>query len=254
MHEGLASLVLGPAGHSRRGRRRDDQPRHRPGRGHRRAAAHHARLHRRQRRRHPRGPSAATSGSPPRPRPHHFTLTDECLRTFDSNYKMNPPLRGREHVEAVHRRPGRRHDRRDRQRPRPARQGKEDAGARPGPVRHRGPGDLARAGHHQADRAGPPRLADAPWRKMTVNPARILGIPKGTLAIGADADVTIIDPKVRWTVDPASSARRARNTPVRRLGADRPGRGGDRRRGVKFERRGRRDGQKAAAPGSRHGV
>ena len=33
--------------------------------------------------------------------PHHFTLTDECLRTFDANCKMNPPLRGREHVEAV---------------------------------------------------------------------------------------------------------------------------------------------------------
>jgi len=33
--------------------------------------------------------------------PHHFSLTDECLRTFDSNFKMNPPLRGREHVEAV---------------------------------------------------------------------------------------------------------------------------------------------------------
>ena len=33
--------------------------------------------------------------------PHHFTLTDECLRTFDANFKMNPPLRGREHVEAV---------------------------------------------------------------------------------------------------------------------------------------------------------
>ena len=32
--------------------------------------------------------------------PHHFTLTDECLRTFDSNFKMNPPLRGQEHVEA----------------------------------------------------------------------------------------------------------------------------------------------------------
>ena len=27
--------------------------------------------------------------------PHHFTLTDECLRSFDSNFKMNPPLRGR---------------------------------------------------------------------------------------------------------------------------------------------------------------
>ena len=33
--------------------------------------------------------------------PHHFTLTDECLRSFDANFKMNPPLRGREHVEAV---------------------------------------------------------------------------------------------------------------------------------------------------------
>ena len=32
--------------------------------------------------------------------PHHFTLTDDCLRTFDSNYKMSPPLRGQKHVEA----------------------------------------------------------------------------------------------------------------------------------------------------------
>ena len=31
--------------------------------------------------------------------PAHFSLTDECLRTFDSNYKMNPPLRSRNHVE-----------------------------------------------------------------------------------------------------------------------------------------------------------
>ena len=33
--------------------------------------------------------------------PHHFSLTDESLRSFDANFKMNPPLRGREHVEAV---------------------------------------------------------------------------------------------------------------------------------------------------------
>ncbi len=32
--------------------------------------------------------------------PHHFTLTDECLRKFDSNYKMSPPLRGQRHVDA----------------------------------------------------------------------------------------------------------------------------------------------------------
>ena len=33
--------------------------------------------------------------------PHHFTLTDECLRTFDSNCKMNPPLRSQNHVDAI---------------------------------------------------------------------------------------------------------------------------------------------------------
>ena len=46
-----------------------------------------------------------------------------------------------------------------RQRPRPARQGKEDAGARPGPLRHRRPGNFAGAGGHEADRARPSRLA-----------------------------------------------------------------------------------------------
>ena len=49
--------------------------------------------------------------------------------------------------------------------------------------------------------------------KMTINPARILGIPKGTLAIGADADVTIIDPAVRWIVDPANFKSKSGNTP-----------------------------------------
>ncbi len=48
---------------------------------------------------------------------------------------------------------------------------------------------------------------------MTCNPARILHIPKGTLQIGADADVTIIDPKIRWTVDPSEFRSKSTNTP-----------------------------------------
>ncbi len=48
---------------------------------------------------------------------------------------------------------------------------------------------------------------------MTVNPARVLGIDKGTLALGADADVTIIDPAARWTVDPAKFRSKSVNTP-----------------------------------------
>jgi len=50
-------------------------------------------------------------------------------------------------------------------------------------------------------------------RKMTINPAQALGLSKGTLQVGADADVTIIDPDVRWTVRRDEFHSRSRNTP-----------------------------------------
>jgi dihydroorotase len=49
--------------------------------------------------------------------------------------------------------------------------------------------------------------------KMTINPAQILGIKKGTLQVGADADVTIIDPNAQWVVDPGRFRSKSRNTP-----------------------------------------
>lgn len=49
--------------------------------------------------------------------------------------------------------------------------------------------------------------------KMTINPARILGIRRGFLALGAAADITIFDPDEKWTVDPDKFASKARNTP-----------------------------------------
>ena len=58
MHEGLVSLILGLARHAGRRRRRDDQPRHLAGRGHRRPDAHHARL---------QPPAASNSSAAPRP-------------------------------------------------------------------------------------------------------------------------------------------------------------------------------------------
>jgi dihydroorotase len=50
-------------------------------------------------------------------------------------------------------------------------------------------------------------------RKLTINPAQLLGIPKGTLGPGADADVTLIAPNVRWTIDPAQFHSKSRNCP-----------------------------------------
>jgi dihydroorotase len=144
--------------------------------------------------------------------PHHFTLTDECLRTFNSNFKMNPPLRSRDHLEAC------------------------INGLRDGTI------DVIASDHApHAKEKKMQELDRAPFgiiglettlslvitklikpgiltwseavAKMTVNPARILGLNKGTLAIGADADVTIIDPNWEWVVDPSKFLSKARNTP-----------------------------------------
>ncbi|HIY73089.1 MAG TPA: dihydroorotase [Candidatus Intestinimonas merdavium] len=50
-------------------------------------------------------------------------------------------------------------------------------------------------------------------KKMTFNPACILGIPKGRLSLGGEADFTIFDPNEVWTVDPEQFASKGRNTP-----------------------------------------
>ncbi len=144
--------------------------------------------------------------------PHHFTLTDECLRSFNSNFKMNPPLRGPGHVDAC--------------------------------IEGLGDGTLDAIVSDHAPHAKEKKMQEldrAPFgivglettlglvvtrliqpghldwptaiEKMTVNPARILGIPKGTLTIGATADVVIIDPELRWTVDPSEFRSKSTNTP-----------------------------------------
>ena len=49
--------------------------------------------------------------------------------------------------------------------------------------------------------------------KLTVNPARILGLPYGTLSVGVPADLTVFDPDAMWRVDPLLSRSRGQNTP-----------------------------------------
>ena len=50
-------------------------------------------------------------------------------------------------------------------------------------------------------------------RKLTNNPASILKIGKGTLTVGSDADITIVDPNIEWTVDASQFKSRSKNTP-----------------------------------------
>ena len=49
--------------------------------------------------------------------------------------------------------------------------------------------------------------------KLTIGPATVLGIQKGTLAVGADADITLIDPNLEWTIDASTFRSNSRNTP-----------------------------------------
>jgi len=145
--------------------------------------------------------------------PHHFSLTDETLRTFDSNFKMNPPLRTYADVEAVI-------------------EGLKDGTieilatdhaphAREKKMREL---DLAPFGIVGLETLLPITIKSLiepghlSWpeviRKLTVNPATLVNLPnKGTFRPGADGDVTIIDPQAVWTIDPDQFLSKSRNTP-----------------------------------------
>ena len=145
--------------------------------------------------------------------PHHLALTDEAVSGFDTFYKMNPPLRTAADIDAL------------------------VGGIADGTitilasdhaphttVEKEVEFDRAPFGilgletefglfHHllvERQRAiGLPRLIEL----LTINPARLLKLDRGTLSVGAPADVTLIDPEREWTVRPEESASRSRNTP-----------------------------------------
>ena len=144
--------------------------------------------------------------------PQYFTLTEDEILTQGTMARVNPPLRTRQDVEAI------------------------IAGLKDGTI------DAIATDHapHSAQEKAKP-LAEAPsgmvgletslgatltalyhtgemdlsdiLKKMTFNPACILGIPKGRLSLGGEADFTIFDPNETWTVDPEQFASKGRNTP-----------------------------------------
>ena len=145
--------------------------------------------------------------------PHHLALTDKCLQTFDSNFKMNPPLRTERDIDALL-------------------EGLAD-----------GTLDVLCSDHaphafyekeveldqapfgitgletefalccdillHKRNVIDLPRLIEL----FTAKPARLLSLDRGTLSIGAHADVTLINPELEWTFDKEKSHSLSRNTP-----------------------------------------
>jgi dihydroorotase len=145
--------------------------------------------------------------------PHHFTLSDEAVEGFDTNTKMNPPLRSREHLEAIIE---------------AIVDGTIDAIATDHAPHHAdekalefenapfGITGLETAVGLALDRlvhrghVGLQRLVEL----CSVNPARIFRLAeRGTLRKGAWGDITVLDPDLRWTFDASRSKSKSRNTP-----------------------------------------
>jgi dihydroorotase len=143
--------------------------------------------------------------------PHHFTITEETVRGYNTYAKMNPPLRTWKDVQAI--KEG-------------LRDGTIDVIATdhaPHATQEKQLGFTeAPFGIVGLETALPLTLAlvdegvlslESAVDKLSTAPAKAFGLAKGTLAVGADADVAIVDQQEQWEVDPAKFHSKSRNTP-----------------------------------------
>jgi len=143
--------------------------------------------------------------------PHHFTITEEAVRGYDTCAKMNPPLRTWNDVQAI--KDG-------------LRDGTIDVIATdhaPHATQEKQQGFIeAPFGIVGLETALPLTMAlveegvltlEMAIDKLSSAPAKSFSLKKGTLAVGADADVAILDPSQPWEVDPTKFRSKSRNTP-----------------------------------------
>ncbi len=144
--------------------------------------------------------------------PHHLLLTDAACIGYDPNYKVNPPLRSSADVEAIRR--GVAEGTIDCLATDHAPHAREEKELEFG-LAPFGMIALECALGLYAKALIDTGLCDWPAliARMTVNPAAAIGSSLGTLSVGAPGDVTIIDPKKRWTVNVGRFVSRSRNCP-----------------------------------------
>lgn len=144
--------------------------------------------------------------------PHHFTLSTEDISGPDTNYKMNPPLRTRADVEAL--RQGLKDNIMDvistDHAPHSAQEKAQSMEKAPfGIVGLETSVALTITELVEPGILTPMQMAE----KMSYNPAKVLGIDKGSLAEGKPADITIIDPDAEYVIDTRTFFSKGKNTP-----------------------------------------
>ncbi len=144
--------------------------------------------------------------------PHHFTLTEADIVAGDSNYKMNPPLRTREDVDALKQgiKDGIMEVISTDHAPHTAEEKSADLTKAPfGIVGIETVAALTYTELVQQGFLTPMGMAAA----MSANPARILGIDKGDISVGHIADITIFDPKQTYEIHKADFVSKGKNMP-----------------------------------------
>lgn len=144
--------------------------------------------------------------------PHHFTLCEDDITANDANYKMNPPVRSKKDLEAL--RAGLKNDVFDvistDHAPHSAEEKSRSIDKAPfGIVGSETAVALTMTELVHTGIINYMQMA----AKMSYNPAKVLGIDKGTLNVGAIADITIIDPEKEYTVNTEDFVSKGKNTP-----------------------------------------
>ncbi len=144
--------------------------------------------------------------------PHHFTLSSDDIIPGDTNYKMNPPLRKREDVEAL--RQGLKEGIMDviaTDHAPHAKEEKNDSMLR-APFGIVGLETAAALTYTELVLSGCLSVMQMA-EKMSLNPARVIGLDKGSLEPGKAADLVIFDPHKTYKIEASQFASKSRNTP-----------------------------------------
>jgi dihydroorotase len=144
--------------------------------------------------------------------PHHFTLTDDSLKSYDTNFKMNPPLRTQEDVDAIIKglKDGTIDCIASDHAPHSLEEKESEFQFAPNGI----VGFETTVGLAFSELLHKNKLSiEELIKKLSINPRKILNLPIPKFEVGALANFTILDPNLVWTVDISKFKSKSKNSP-----------------------------------------